>query len=253
MMMWRPRWGVSAGLRRSTLRRRVDAHGAIRRLCFDFRNFRCVSSGASSTKNVSKKDDRTGNEDAARRRLPTDSGLWWFKREGESDASGPHTSDQMKIWARGGGLGSDVLVSQNSTQSSSFVRLAEQPFFEAACAYREAHRHLDPPKKETKFQRVKRMFKEYGFVFICTYSSAWMTTFVPIFGALEMGALDCVSLIETIGLDSVIETQSLNVRMINFIVAVEVNELLEIGRLPLVAAATPSVATWWRARKERRG
>lgn len=185
--------------------------------------------------------------------------VWWYK-EDEIDgntnnsndtkkkirANGPYTSKQLFVWMKAGVLGN---VSVSSAASGQFVRASEVSRFAPLFDGTIATATFEKPSKETKLQKVKRMFRDYGSVFVVFYGTCWLVPFIPLYGALELGIVDCVELMETVGIDQVIDPASLNLGLLNFIAAVECNELLDIARLPLVVAATPRVARWWRGRK----
>ena len=59
--------------------------------------------------------------------------------------------------------------------------------------------------------------------------------------------LDGVALLQQLGADSVIDTTALSPRLINAFIAAEINELIDLFRLPMVIATTPAVGRKWKA------
>jgi len=82
--------------------------------------------------------------------------------------------------------------------------------------------------------------KEYGLVFTVWWTVAWTASGVGIYGAAEHFGVDVVKLVrEHIGYDL---SAYVDPKMGNLAGVVAVNEALEVVRLPLVVATTPSLA-----------
>mmetsp|Transcript_14284 Transcript_14284/g.15900 ORF Transcript_14284/g.15900 Transcript_14284/m.15900 type:complete len:320 (+) Transcript_14284:1500-2459(+) len=107
-------------------------------------------------------------------------------------------------------------------------------------------------KKKSRWEKIKEAWVEYRYVFVAYYVVAWATPVLPIWMGLECFGLDGVALLEYIGVDNVIPSISnWNPSLINGLIAIEINELGEIVRLPLVISTTPTVAKMWRNRGKK--
>lgn len=88
--------------------------------------------------------------------------------------------------------------------------------------------------------------------FVATYSTAYIATYIPIFGAIEIGGLDgpalCSSIITYVGLQNYIdiawitENPYLSKDGVNALIAMELNGWGDFLRLPAVLHATPYVS-----------
>ena len=106
-------------------------------------------------------------------------------------------------------------------------------------------------KKPGKWQQLKTAFKEYRYVFLAYYGTTFLLPIPFLWVTLEGVGLDGVALLQLLGADKIYEgVNNWSSSFINFLVAVEMNELLEFVRIPVVISTTPKVAKWWRARKE---
>jgi hypothetical protein len=104
-------------------------------------------------------------------------------------------------------------------------------------------------KKPGKWQQLKIAFKEYRYVFLAYYGTTFLVPIPFLWAGLEIGGLDGVGLLQWLGADKLYEgVNEWNNSFINLLVALEMNELLEFVRLPLILSTTPKVAHWWRSR-----
>ncbi len=104
-------------------------------------------------------------------------------------------------------------------------------------------------KKPGKWQQLKTAFKEYRYVFLAYYGTTFLVPIPFLWAGLEIGGLDGVGLLQWLGADKIYEgVNEWNNSFINLLVALEMNELLEFVRLPLILSTTPKVAHWWRSR-----
>jgi len=165
--------------------------------------------------------------------------VWFYKRNKESPALGPFGTGQMLVWSRAGVI-CDVIVSRE-----------KEGVYSAINDTREFKNELGtpPPPKLTRWQKAKALWKEHGLVFVMYYGTLWIVPFVPMFGMLQSGQIDCVELLETFHVDRIIDLEMLNPTVINIIVATECNEVLDFVRLPFVVATTPYVSRWLRREK----
>lgn len=161
-----------------------------------------------------------------------DDDVWYYKRNKESPALGPFGTSQMLVWSRAGVI-CDVVVSRQKEgvyaeidSTSEFGKEMGKP----------------PPPKLTRFQKAKALWKEHGFVFVVYYGSLWIVPFIPMFGMLQSGQIDCVELLETFHVDKIVDLEMFNPTAMNIIVATECNEILDFVRLPFVIATTPYVS-----------
>ena len=96
-------------------------------------------------------------------------------------------------------------------------------------------------KKPSRWEKLKATFREHGAVFVCWYTVNWASGFACCWGAVTFFGLDGVALLQQLGADSVIDTTALSPRLINAFIAAEINELIDLVRLPMVIATTPAV------------
>jgi hypothetical protein len=112
-------------------------------------------------------------------------------------------------------------------------------------------------KKPSKWQQMKTMFKEYKYVFVCYWAATWTAGFIPCYAALDLGGVDGVALFDAVqdymALETRLDISMVDPRFVNALIAMEINELFEIVRLPAVIATTPKVAAWWRSRGGKGG
>ena len=97
-------------------------------------------------------------------------------------------------------------------------------------------------KKLTRWQQFKTTFREHGPVFVGYYGVTWLGWFCICYGAIACSGLNGVALLQAIGADAVFDTTALSPRVINALIAAEVNELADFVRLPIVIATTPALS-----------
>jgi hypothetical protein len=97
-------------------------------------------------------------------------------------------------------------------------------------------------KKPTRWETIKATFREHGKVFVLYYTTTWLGGFGIAFGGVTLAGLDGLALLQYLGADSVIDTSQFSTRVINALIAAEINELAEFVRLPLVIATTPALS-----------
>ena len=79
-------------------------------------------------------------------------------------------------------------------------------------------------------------------MFVGYYTTAWLGGFGVCYGAVSVAGVDGLALLQYLGVDAVIDTSILSTRMINALIAAEINELAEFVRLPFVIATTPALS-----------
>ena len=97
-------------------------------------------------------------------------------------------------------------------------------------------------KKPTRWQQLKTTFREHGLVFVGFYTTTWLGGFGVCYGSVTLAGLDGVALLHQVGVDSVIDISAFSTRVVNALIAAEINELLDFVRLPLVIAMTPALS-----------
>lgn len=100
--------------------------------------------------------------------------------------------------------------------------------------------------------RITALFRDHGAAFAIVYGTAYAATWLPLFASLEMGGVDGPELlahaIEYVGLGDSVDmswitnNRYLNREVINAFIAMEVNGVLEICRLPIVIGVVPYVS-----------
>ena len=107
--------------------------------------------------------------------------------------------------------------------------------------------------KQSRFETLKNYIQKYGKVFVVYYAGAWCLSFIPIYGAIVATDFDTVTTIKDLaGEGSYIYEQAdkLNPELINFLLAMEINELGDFVRLPFVVYTTPKVADFFTKKDE---
>ena len=105
-------------------------------------------------------------------------------------------------------------------------------------------------KEKTKsVETIKQTFREHGKVFVLYYTATWLGGFGVAFGGVTLAGLDGVALLRYLGADSVIDTTQFSTRVVNALIAAEINELFEFVRLPLVITTTPALSRRLRRRR----
>ena len=181
------------------------------------------------------------------RRFTSTSKEWFYKKKENphtfsSQVLGPFPENQMKIWTEAGVL-SNVVVSQS--KEGDYVELSSTSTFKD---------HIGTPAepKPTRWQRTKALWKEHGMVFIMYYGTLRTIPFVPIFGMLHSGSIDCIELLKYFHVDKAFDLDLLNPTVLNILVATECNEMLDFVRLPFVIATTPYVSRYLRRRRGKK-
>ena len=103
-------------------------------------------------------------------------------------------------------------------------------------------------KKIGKFQQLKNLFNEYGWVFMTYWTGVWASNGILCYIIIEASGLDGIGLLKSLGSDNVYDIGDWDPRFLNAFIAIEINELLELIRFPIILATTPKVAKWWRSR-----
>eukprot|EP00301_Raphidiophrys_heterophryoidea_P010540 c15692_g1_i1.p1 GENE.c15692_g1_i1~~c15692_g1_i1.p1 ORF type:complete len:107 (+),score=19.28 c15692_g1_i1:235-555(+) len=100
------------------------------------------------------------------------------------------------------------------------------------------------------------MIKEYGSVFAGYWCATWVGGLVLIWGGMKIGQIHSWELIKHfLQLENFITTETLDMvdpDFVDIIVAMEINGLFDIVRIPLVISTTPRVANWIRERRQRK-
>lgn len=99
-------------------------------------------------------------------------------------------------------------------------------------------------KKLGKFQKLKKMWKDYGMVFVGYYGTTWVLGYIPCYLALEYGGVNGVEFLEWLGVGEHIDISNWSPQFINMILAYEMNELLDFVRIPVVIATTPTLSRY---------
>merc|ERR1711865_899686 len=103
-------------------------------------------------------------------------------------------------------------------------------------------------KQLTRVQKLKAMWHNYRWVFAAYYGVLWAAPLFPIWVGLEAG-FDGVAALKYMGADTLYSgIDNWNPSIINGLIAIEINSLVDLVRLPLAITTTPKVAAWWRSR-----
>ena len=84
--------------------------------------------------------------------------------------------------------------------------------------------------------------REYGPVFVGYYATTYMVGFGASWSAITLAGVDGVALLNWLGVDSYVDTSFLSPRVINALIAAEINETFDLVRLPFVIATTPALS-----------
>ena len=104
-------------------------------------------------------------------------------------------------------------------------------------------------KKKSRFEQAKELFYEYRYPFMAYYGVAYVTPIIPCYMSLQFFGVDGMELLLWIGVDKLYEgITQWDPAIVNGLIAMEMNELLEWVRFPIVLSTTPRVAKWWRSR-----
>jgi Protein of unknown function (DUF1279). len=100
----------------------------------------------------------------------------------------------------------------------------------------------DDAKKPSRWEQLKTTVREHGPVFVGYYATTYAAGFGISYGAITVAGLDGVALLQWIGVDQVFDTSILSPRVINALIAAEINETFDLVRLPFVIATTPALS-----------
>ena len=89
---------------------------------------------------------------------------------------------------------------------------------------------------------MKTMFREHGPVFVGLYGTTWLGGFGVCWAGVTIAGVDGVALLQYVGADAIIDTSMFSPRLINALIAAEINELADFVRLPMVIAYTPTMS-----------
>ena len=82
---------------------------------------------------------------------------------------------------------------------------------------------------------MKTLFREHGLVFVGYYSAAWICGFDVAWGAVTLTGIDGLALLQQLGVDAALDTSVFSTRVINGLIAAEINELAEFVRCARLA------------------
>ena len=105
-----------------------------------------------------------------------------------------------------------------------------------------------PEEKPSRWQRIKSMFKEHGPVFVAYYVTTWTAGAAVCYGGITIAGIDGIALLKYLTVDEMllqhtrIDISGWSPALINGLIALELNELLEYVRLPVVIATTPTLS-----------
>lgn len=97
-------------------------------------------------------------------------------------------------------------------------------------------------KKPSRWEQVKTTFREYGPVFVGYYVTTYAAGFGVCWTGVTVAGVDGVALLQYLGVDQLLDTSMFSARMINALIAAELNEMLDLVRLPFVIATTPALS-----------
>ena len=108
----------------------------------------------------------------------------------------------------------------------------------------------EPEKKPSRWQRIKSMFREHGPVFVGFYVTTWTAGAAVCYGGITIAGVDGIALLKYLTVDEMLLTHtSIDISgwspaLINGLIALELNEMLEYVRLPVVIAMTPALSRY---------
>lgn len=125
----------------------------------------------------------------------------------------------------------------------------------------QAQQQQQQQKSGTSWARIKALFREHGVSFAVVYTTAYAATWLPLFASLEMGGVDgpellvhaveYVGLADRVNISWITENRYLNRDVINALIAMEINGLLDIFRLPIVIGVVPYVSAKLKTMKKQ--
>ena len=95
----------------------------------------------------------------------------------------------------------------------------------------------------------------YGPAFVAWWATLWATGGVAIYGSIELLGFDGLAFLKSVGLEDRLpdlDTSNWSSAMVNVPVAVALNEVAEVVRLPIAAATTPMIKRRWDAMYHQR-
>ena len=96
--------------------------------------------------------------------------------------------------------------------------------------------------KPSRWDQIKQTFKQHGASFAILYAGTWVSGFGAIYAAIETANVDGIAILQWCGIENFIDVSGWNPRLVNAVIAAEINDLAEPIRLPLVIAGTPAVS-----------
>lgn len=105
-----------------------------------------------------------------------------------------------------------------------------------------------PEEKPSRWQRIKSMFREHGPVFVAYYVTTWTAGAAVCYGGITIAGVDGIALLKYLTVDEMllqhtsIDISGWSPALINGLIALELNEMLEYVRLPVVIATTPALS-----------
>ena len=128
----------------------------------------------------------------------------------------------------------------------------------ALCSSSSSSSGAAPPKKPSRWARIKATAKEHGLTFVVFWTGTWVACGACIYGGMTLAGVDGTRLLawaddrwpdiglrERISAYADLDAASTKT-IVNGLIAIELNELLEVVRLPLVIATTPRLSRWLR-------
>ena len=92
------------------------------------------------------------------------------------------------------------------------------------------------------------MFREHGPVFVAYYVTTWTAGAAVCYGGITIAGVDGIALLKYLTVDEMllqhtsIDISGWSPALINGLIALELNEMLEYVRLPVVIATTPALS-----------
>ena len=125
-----------------------------------------------------------------------------------------------------------------------FARPFARPLASASSPSPPSDKKTDekPEAKPSRWQQIKTTFREHGPVFVGYYATTYAAGFGVCWTAVSVVGLDGVALLQYLGVDQVFDTSVLSARVINALIAAEINEMFDIVRVPFVIATTPALS-----------
>lgn len=100
------------------------------------------------------------------------------------------------------------------------------------------------------WEKIKDLWGKYGKIFAIYWGTMYVTNLGMVYVVIKVAGVDGLEILRYFGADNYVDTSWWSPDLINFLVAAEVNEWLEIVRLPFAAATTPRLARYLRGEPE---